>query len=390
MISKKIVHIATDEKFINAAVWQFEKLEVESIFYIIVDDIDKKLKHVKLKKNIFLIANNIKELEAFGRSLDKASLICSHGLSYFSSIVINNLIKENKVLWFLYGKELYNNPYLYDKRSIVGRETFDKFLSKSLINSIKTKFNDFFRNLFYLMRKGTLSPYKEITNAMRRSDYCGVLYEEEYKIVKRRLRTNIKFLKFSYYPIEKMLGDTDTFISGNNILLGNSATYTNNHLEAITLLKKIELEGRYIIMPLSYGNSKYKEKVILESKGVFGSYFSPIVSFMPLLEYNAYIQSCGIVIMNHYRQQAVGNVLTMLWMGAKVYLDKRNSLFTYLRRIGVYVYELEEDLNENNKDVFNSLTKEQQKHNRECLRKEITKKELLKVLNSQINSIICP
>ena len=109
---------------------------------------------------------------------------------------------------------------------------------------------------------------------------------------------------------------------------------------------------------------------------------------MPLHEYNQYIQSCSIVVMNHYRQQAVGNVLTMLWMGAKVYLDKRNTLYHYLKRINVTVFEVTKDLNLSNPSALEPLTIEEQLHNRKCLHNEISEKEVLTQLQEQLNTII--
>ena len=47
-------------------------------------------------------------------------------------------------------------------------------------------------------------------------------------------------------------------LKGRNILLGNSASDTNNHLDAFEALRKLDLDGRKIITPLSYGNANYR------------------------------------------------------------------------------------------------------------------------------------
>jgi hypothetical protein len=112
------------------------------------------------------------------------------------------------------------------------------------------------------------------------------------------------------------------------------------------------------------------------------------VDFMPLHDYNNYLEQCGIVIMNHYRQQAVGNVLTMLWMGAKVYLDERNSLYHYLKRIGVYVFSIQKDLHEDNPDLFLLLNVEERNENRNILKAEIGQDHLLKELRRQLEAVM--
>lgn len=387
----KIIHIATDEKFINSAYWQFTCLEgVENIFYIIVSDVDKKLKHVDLQENMYVITNKVVELKKFGRSIVNTKLICFHGLDYHSSIILNNLPKEQEVLWNLFGKEIYNNPCFYNPKSKTGNRTFNKFFKKDITNTIKKNFKNSFRGLLYLIKNGTSRPFQEITQAMKRANYCGILYKEEFQLVKEKLGTDIKHLKFTYYPIEKMVDNVEGTISGTNILLGNSASYSNNHLEAFDILKKFDLEETKIITPLSYGNKNYADEIIKIGTKELKNNFDPLIDFMPLHEYNKHIQSCGIVIMNHYRQQAVGNVLTMIWMGAKVYLDKKNTLFTYLKRIGVYVFEINTDLIPENKEALILLSQEQQMHNRECLKKEITEDVLLNELQTAVSSILCP
>lgn len=388
---RKIIHIASDEKFINSAQWQFSCLEeVENVFYIIVNDTNKKLKHVDLQENMVVVLNTIKKLKELGRSITGAQLVCFHGLDYHSSVLLNSLPSNQKILWILFGKEIYNNPCYYSARRKTGNRTFNTFLKKGLSNVVKNGLKNSFRGLLYKAKNGTNSPAIEIKKAMKRSNYCGILYAEEFDLVKRLLKTEIQHVKFSYYPIEKMVENTNTTVSETNILLGNSASYTNNHLEAFDRLKRFNLEDKKVITPLSYGDSHYANKVIKIGGRELDNNFEPLVDFMPLHEYNKNIQSCGIVIMNHYRQQAVGNVLTMIWMGAKVYLDDRNTMFRYLKRIGIHVFNVGSDLTPENKNAFTLLTREEQVHNRECLKREITEEVLLKELQTAVSSILCP
>ena len=113
----------------------------------------------------------------------------------------------------------------------------------------------------------------------------------------------------------------------------------------------------------------------------------PLVEFMPLNDYNQTIRQCGIVIMGHYRQQAVGNVLAMIWMGAKVYLDERNSLYHYLKRIGISVFSIEKELVPKNLKIFNKLTRDEIIQNRKFLKAEIGEENLLNCLRFQLGQI---
>ena len=152
---------------------------------------------------------------------------------------------------------------------------------------------------------------------------------------------------------------------------------------------EFDLKNKKIICPLSYGDNNYANEIIRIGEQKLGNNFEPLIKFMPLHQYNNYTQSCSIVIMNHYRQQAVGNVLTLLWMGAKVFLDERNTLYHYLKRLGVYVYNIKQDLRPNKTDVLMPLSLKYQQHNRECLKNEVSQKIILQELQTSINRILC-
>jgi len=81
-------------------------------------------------------------------------------------------------------------------------------------------------------------------------------------------------------------------------------------------------------------------------------------------EYIEIISTCSIVVMNHLRQQAVSNIVIMLYLGAKVFLDNQNPVYGFLKDQDAYIYRIEELSCEMN----NLLTTEQVDKNRQILR----------------------
>ena len=219
----------------------------------------------------------------------------------------------------------------------------------------------------------------------------GIIHEEELQYLqnKKFIHPKARHIKMSYYPLEFIFKDIEEkFISGDNILIGNSASETNNHLEVFELLKNFNISEKKLVVPLSYGDKNYAERICKEGEELFENNFSPLTTFMSLEAYNDIIQKCSIVIMNHYRQQAIGNIVSMLWMGAKVYLDERNTFYHYLKRIGVSVYSIDVDLIPENPLVFQSLEINEVKMNREILRKEIGFDVLKKDLQNQLTAFV--
>lgn len=375
----KILHLATDEKFIDAANYLYEKAFPNSNTFIIVlpKFENYKIKYVSKKENYIFYHNNKKTLENVLELIDKYDLIVLHGYDFFKAQIVNKCPNAvyNYILW---GGELYNrHPSLKD--TLYGKKT-------SAILQKKRLFKYVFRPFVHLLKYKVFNIYNFQFKTLSRINYFSILHKEDYNLFidKGIIKKTTKYLKFTYYPIEFILGENkDLKVNNNNILLGNSASPTSNHIEAIDLLKNINLQNRKIIMPLSYGNMKYASKIIEYSKEKLSDNFHYLEDFMPLQEYNKTIQSCGIIIMNHYRQQAVGNILASMWMGAKVFLDKKNTFYHYLKRIGCYVYLIDDLTNDNLENLNNT----QIEHNRNILIKEIGTKTIVNTLKNDIQKI---
>lgn len=90
-------------------------------------------------------------------------------------------------------------------------------------------------------------------------------------------------------------------------------------------------------------------------------------TFLSFEEYNEIMNDCGFVIMNHVRQQALGNIVAMMYRGAKIFLREESILFKYFKEQGAHVYSLQE-LELEPALLEDRLTKVQIDHNRKILR----------------------
>ncbi|WP_336313849.1 TDP-N-acetylfucosamine:lipid II N-acetylfucosaminyltransferase [Providencia sp. PROV031] len=132
-------------------------------------------------------------------------------------------------------------------------------------------------------------------------------------------------------------------LTGNNILVGNSATPTNNHAEVFKILYDLGLPKKTkIFVPLSYGSSEYRDKIIQLGYEYFGDQFVPITNFMNLTEYFKLIQQCSVMIMNHRRQQGAGNIGLGLYVGAKIFLNKVSPLYQFYTDKKAIIYSCDQ------------------------------------------------
>jgi len=132
-------------------------------------------------------------------------------------------------------------------------------------------------------------------------------------------------------------------VSGYNILLGNSASASNNHLDAIDYLSRCNLEGHKVIVPLTYGNVKYRDTVIQYGREKLGHHFEPMTKHLDLDEFQKVMNSCGFVIMNQLRQQALGTILLLISKGARIFMNDTVAYQCY-KKWGLSVERFTDDL----------------------------------------------
>ena len=208
-------------------------------------------------------------------------------------------------------------------------------------------------------------------NAIKKIHYFSPVLENEHKLVKRKCEPPFpSYIPWNYSSNAKII-DRDcaleNTVMGRNILLGNSATPTNNHIEIIDFLSHIDLYGKKIICPLSYGNQKYADFIIKYADNKLGEGFVPIRDFLPLEDYTSLISNCSIVIMNHVRQQGVGNADAMLAKGAKVFLREENPLFQLYKSKGIKVFKIQ-DLEADPSLLFEDMAKKALENNKKILK----------------------
>ena len=129
--------------------------------------------------------------------------------------------------------------------------------------------------------------------------------------------------------------------SGTTVLVGNSACTNNNHLDAFRRLRLLG-EDFQVACPLSYGPADYAQRVACEGTRLFGENFFPMTDFMALEQYLEFLGRVDIAVFNHQRQQGMGNVITLLGLGKKVYLNRGVTSWEFLNSLGIKVFDVEE------------------------------------------------
>jgi hypothetical protein len=126
------------------------------------------------------------------------------------------------------------------------------------------------------------------------------------------------------------------------ITIGNSSTITNNHMEIFEKLEHLKDENIEIYCPLVYGNESEREKVLKEGKKIFGHKFHALTEWQQLHDFYSLLATCPVGIYNNNRQQGMGNISAMLYLGKKVYLRSDTSMYENYSKQGFYIHDVNE------------------------------------------------
>lgn len=358
------LHLMLDEKVISRTILYFEEVIPNNNKYIILQSKEGiPHNHVFIEKeNVTFEKYGTRRFwEVVGEIKQYRQIIC-HNLT---DPMVDFLLKSNAtcpIIWIIWGIELYN--LLLTKRGYI------LYANPNDIGKIKTIKSRIAMKLLFFdeMRK-----YKRRLKAIEKISYvCCTDGDMKSLLYFYPEFSHLKKMNFFYYPIDDILGDL--LISnkelGNNIIVGNSAQFTNNHRYVFELLSNISIGNRKVIVPLSYGEAP---QYVIKCGKILGDLFCPITTFMPLNQYNELMISARTYIYGNFRQEAVGNILVALFLGATVFLDKRNPLFEDFSLQGYVVFSLDKIKNM----IDYRLTKEEIDRNRKLIKESYSREKLL-------------
>ena len=119
------------------------------------------------------------------------------------------------------------------------------------------------------------------------------------------------------------------------------------------------------------------------SPKLFNTTFVPLIHYMAFDEYQKILNTCSVAIFATERQQAVGNILIMIWLGKKVFLSDTSILYKYFIGIGLKVFSIQKDLI----SLFDEFSLECIMNNREIISKRYSNNALIKRASQMIKEI---
>lgn len=326
----RILHIMLDEKVISRTIRYFEESLPGDSKYIIVLSKGEKPELVNIYEDYICYTEyNNDKFWRFVGDVQKYQYIVFHFLSNEMVDFILKIPKRKGLVWIEWGTDLYSG--------LLEEKGYQLYAYPPKING-----RWIYKIVPYLHTFLNKRQLRKRESAVKRIS-IGCIPDCDYKLlIKYYPDIDYERRGFFYYPIDDILGEEliGKQSVGNNIIVGNSASYTNNHRLAFEQLSKYDLGERKVIVPLSYG--KAKDYVLKCGNELIGRNFTPLIDFLSLTEYNRILLSANLFIYANFRQEALGNIIVALYLGAIVVLDKRNPLYGELISKGLVVFLMDD------------------------------------------------
>jgi hypothetical protein len=309
-MAKNILHIASCEKFIPSfIVFVKENFDFTQHEFLIANGM--AIKELKITPNVHLYSLSVpSKLKRYWKSMIKmhqADKVILHSL-FDSRLVVMLFFMPwllKKCYWVIWGGDLY----VYQLKERNWKWKLGELCRRPVIK-----------------RMGYLVTYIDGDVDLARSWYGA----------------QGKHLECFMYPsnLYKEHNVEEKQHAGINILVGNSADPSNNHLEILHKLEAYKDQDITIYAPLSYGNQNYAKQVIAEGKKRFGERFQPLTDFLVFEEYLKLLGVIDVAIFNHKRQQAMGNIITLLGLGKIVYIRSDVTQWQLLEKHGIQIFDV--------------------------------------------------
>ena len=306
-----------DDKFLDYYIEMSERFIPDESSYVVITD-NEQLRFIKSQHpSLMVLSKSDANYRQITAGLIATRVVVFHSFKNGMRSFIQEIPARIKRVWLFWGFEGYN---AMPKTGLIDWHSNYAMYNPSPIGMV--------RCLYHRFKGKRITKDNQISrDIIKQMDYCATWVASDFRIA-TRFNPAIENLYFNYYTNELMHMDQLPVkqVNFDRLLLGNSGDPTNNHIEALRYLDKVKFKGE-IICALSYGGTKrYVDRVIELGMKFFGSRFIALKTFMPLNEYQDTINSCGIIWMNHKRQQAAGNLLVSFLSNKIIIMDHENPL----------------------------------------------------------------
>ncbi len=175
-------------------------------------------------------------------------------------------------------------------------------------------------------------------------------YREEFNNANNCIRARLPMNKDSFRELESMRQAAPRKNGKTFIQVEHNSHSFNNHIPILESLQAVDNEKFEYWLPLAYGTANdwegnpgdYRDRVIELADEMYGERSHVLLSMMPIDTYTRMLWNMDIAIFGSDRQNGLGNILRLLYVGNKVFLPRENPTYKRLKSLGCEISATED------------------------------------------------
>lgn len=363
----RILHLIIGHQVVERALGRYERLFPNCNDVLVFSDVGN-MRHLKEYSSCPQIT--LKCVRKIGKQFDfsRYNYIVAHYLTTVMIDFISYAPSNIHVSWDIYGADLYNQ-FLEPRGYQLQYSSTNKYLPfyQRLMNEIGLD------KIIAFVRFGYITQFRCVNNLyfnriIKRLNSVQIGCTCDGDLLDQYSGKSFPRFRAFNYSLKEVLGDYYGIPFNDiasDVMIGNSASLSNNHLYVLSIIKDIDFGDARMIIPLSYGGvQRYKNAVVKGYMKSFSNNADFIFDYMPLQEYNKLFLNLKTMIMPSWRQESVGTIVMGLYLGVKIFMSNRSPLYDSYKKDGFILYELE---NTSEYDLLQPLSVEEKEHNRSLL-----------------------
>lgn len=164
-------------------------------------------------------------------------------------------------------------------------------------------------------------------NDFVRQNFRGYLASYDAKVLRNRYNARNIIKVYIPCPITAEMLCSLSHVPGACVQIQINNSCDESTLGMLEVLSRFRERNIRITTVLSYGDMRFKERVLQLGYKLFKGKFKPILEYMAPVEYARHLASNDILILNQNRQQGCGNILISLCAGVKVFIKSTTTTY---------------------------------------------------------------
>ena len=240
-----ILHVFDDEKFFDSASDFFDSISgIENLYYMYMPD-NMAFKFIKKNEKINIITSYQKYISFFSAPFIDG--IYFHSLNFKYYKYFKYISPEKKVIWWSWGYEIYHPVRLL--QPLIKLDLF-KPKTRAYVWKRRKLIKNVFRLLYYVLIYCHDNYIRK--KVLARIDYFTPVIPLEYTLlVKKHSIFRAKPFLLGLGPGISQKNEFVYHEKAKYVLVGNSLSYTNNHLDIFFIISKYKLENQKIVVPIN-------------------------------------------------------------------------------------------------------------------------------------------